>query len=182
MFYESVSFLTSHLSDPQILKSSNPQILKMEKILVSACLLGEKVRYNGGAATSDDPSLRRWLAEGRVVSFCPEMEGGLGTPRPRAERRGSLVITEEGADVTAAFARGAALALETTRRLHIRIAVLKEGSPSCGSSEVHDGTFSGQRTAGAGVTTDLLRASGVRVFSDRQIADADACLSALETR
>jgi uncharacterized protein YbbK (DUF523 family) len=154
----------------------------MEKILVSACLLGERVRYDGGAATSDERQLQRWLDEGRVVSFCPEVAGGLGTPRPRAERRGSLVITEYGADVTAAFARGAALALETARRLHIRIAVLKEGSPSCGSSEIHDGTFAGQRTAGAGVTTDLLRASGIRVFSDRQIADADACLADLETR
>ena len=153
----------------------------MEKILVSACLLGEKVRYDGGAATSDDPALQRWLDEGRVVSFCPEVAGGLGTPRPRAERRGPLVMTEQGVDVTAAFDRGAALALETARRLRIRIAVLKKGSPSCGSSEVHDGTFCGRRVPGAGVTTDLLRASGIRVFSDRQLADADACLSALET-
>ena len=59
----------------------------MEKVLVSACLLGEKVRYDGGAATSDDPLLARWMREGRVVSFCPEVAGGLGTPRPRAENR-----------------------------------------------------------------------------------------------
>ena len=68
----------------------------MEKILVSSCLLGEQVRYNGGAATSDDPLLRRWQAEGRAVSFCPEVAGGLGTPRPRAERVGVRVLTEHG--------------------------------------------------------------------------------------
>ena len=153
----------------------------MEKILVSACLLGEKVRYNGGAATSDDPLLQRWLTEGRVVSFCPEVAGGLGTPRPRAERSGLRVVTENGEDVTRAFARGAELARATARQHHIRVAVLKDGSPSCGSSYVHDGTFAGQRTGGAGTTTDGLRADGVRVFNEQQIAEASAYLAALES-
>jgi uncharacterized protein YbbK (DUF523 family) len=152
----------------------------MEKILVSACLLGEPVRYNGGAATSDDPSLQRWIAEGRVVSFCPEVAGGLGTPRPRAERIGLRVLTEIGDDVTRAFVRGAELAREMAREHAIRIAVLKDGSPSCGSSTIHDGSFTGRRVSGAGITTDVLRADGVVVFSERQIADAAAYLAALE--
>ncbi len=152
----------------------------MEKILVSACLLGERVRYNGGAATSDDPSLQRWLAEGRVVSFCPEVAGGLGTPRPRAERRGVLVITENGEDVTSAFARGAELAREAARQHRIRVAVLKDGSPSCGSGYVYDGTFTGRRTDGAGTTTDALRSDGIRVFNERQITEAAAYLAVLD--
>jgi uncharacterized protein YbbK (DUF523 family) len=152
----------------------------MEKILVSACLLGEPVRYNGGAATSDDPSLQRWIAEGRVVSFCPEVAGGLGTPRPRAERIGLRVLTEIGDDVTRAFVRGAELAREMAREHAIRIAVLKDGSPSCGSSTIHDGSFTGRRVSGAGITTDALRADGVVVFSERQIAEAAAYLAALE--
>jgi uncharacterized protein YbbK (DUF523 family) len=152
----------------------------MEKILVSACLLGEPVRYNGGAATSDDPSLQRWIAEGRVVSVCPEVAGGLGTPRPRAERIGLRVLTEIGDDVTRAFVRGAELAREMAREHAIRIAVLKDGSPSCGSSTIHDGSFTGRRVSGAGITTDVLRADGVVVFSERQIAQAAAYLAALE--
>ena len=138
----------------------------MEKILVSACLLGENVRYDGGAATIDDAVLRRWLDEGRIVSFCPEVAGGLGTPRPRAERRGATVLTENGRDVTEAFERGAALAVERARECHVRVAVLKDGSPSCGSRVVHDGTFSGRRIEGTGVSADALRSAGIRVFSD----------------
>jgi uncharacterized protein YbbK (DUF523 family) len=154
----------------------------MERILVSACLLGENVRYDGGAATSDDPRLRRWLAEGRVVGFCPEVAGGLGAPRPRAERSGPRVMTDAGADVTSAFARGAALACEAARQHHIRVALLKDGSPSCGSTYRHDGTFSGRRIEAPGVTTEALRAAGVRVFNEQQTAEAAAYLEALERR
>jgi uncharacterized protein YbbK (DUF523 family) len=152
----------------------------MEKILVSACLLGEPVRYNGGPATSTDPLLFRWLKEGRVVSFCPEVAGGLGTPRPRAERQELRVVTETGADVTAAFARGAELARETARQHNIRVAILKDGSPSCGSSYIYDGTFASRRVAGAGMTTERLQSDGVRVFSEMQLQEAAAYLQELE--
>jgi uncharacterized protein YbbK (DUF523 family) len=152
----------------------------MEKILVSACLLGEPVRYNGGPATSEDPLLLRWLKEGRLVSFCPEMAGGLGTPRPRAERQALRVVTEAGADVTVAFTRGAELARDVARQHRIRVAILKDGSPSCGSTYIHDGTFAGRRVAGAGVTTECLRRAGVRVFSDQQLREAAEYLEALE--
>ena len=153
-----------------------------EKILVSACLLGEPVRYNGVSATSEDPLLIQWLREGRVVSFCPEVAGGLGTPRPRAERQAVRVVTDAGADVTAAFAGGAELARDTARQHGIRVAILKDGSPSCGSLFVFDGTFSGRRIAGAGMTTELLRSDGIRVFSEQQLREAAAYLEELETR
>ncbi|MCC7415927.1 MAG: DUF523 domain-containing protein [Acidobacteria bacterium] len=154
----------------------------MERILVSACLLGEPVRYNGGAARVDDPQLARWAAEGRLVACCPEVEGGLGTPRPRAERRALRVVTEQGADVTDQFARGARLARDAARGHGIRIAILKDGSPSCGSRHVSDGTFSERRRPGAGVAAEVLRADGVRVFSESEIADAAAFLAVLEAR
>ena len=153
----------------------------MEKVLVSACLLGEPVRYNGGASTSDDPLLARWVKEGRVVGFCPEVAGGLGTPRPRAERQGLRVITDGGRDVTSAFATGAGLALDVVREHRIRIAILKDGSPSCGSSYVYDGTFAGQRVAGRGLTAETLVRDGVRVFSETQLGEADAYLAKLES-
>ena len=178
----------------------------MEKILVSACLLGAKVRYHGGDAASAHPTLRRWEEEGRLVSTCPEVEGGLGTPRPPAEivvvrqaeddpderrragrdagpgvvARAALVRTAAGVDVTDQFLAGAAAALEAARRHGVRIAILKDGSPSCGSSFVYDGTFSGTRTAGPGVTAALLRLNGVRVFGDHEIDAAEEFLAAVD--
>src|SRR5206468_3890568 len=163
----------------------------MEKILVSACLLGEKVRYHGGDAASTHPTLRRWEKEGRLVSTCPEVAGGLGTPRPPAEivgheagrgvvARAAFVRTRAGVDVTDQFMAGAAAALDAARRHGVRIAILKDGSPSCGSSFVYDGTFSGARRAGVGVTAALLQENGIRVFGDHEIDAAEAWLSGIE--
>ena len=163
----------------------------MEKILISACLLGAKVRYHGGDAACEHPILKRWLDEGRLIAVCPERDGGLPTPRPPAEiagagagdavvRRIAVVRTSNGADVTDAFVRGAEAALDAVKRDAIRVAVLKEGSPSCGSGFVYDGTFSSARTAGAGVTAALLQANGVRVFSEHALDAADALLAQLE--
>jgi uncharacterized protein YbbK (DUF523 family) len=163
----------------------------MEKILVSACLLGAKVRYHGGDAASLHPTLRRWQQEGRLVAVCPEVDGGLETPRPPAEivgpdagsgvvARVAFVRTSAGADVTRQFLAGAARTLETAQRERVRVAILKEGSPSCGSSFVYDGTFSGTRAAGTGVTAALLAQNGIRVFSEAEIDQAAAWLSDTE--
>jgi uncharacterized protein YbbK (DUF523 family) len=153
-------------------------------VIVSACLLGAPVRYNGTDKKTNHPILQRWIDEGRVVSVCPEVMGGLGTPRPPAEiihidgiRR---VYANTGRDVTAQFEGGAAEALEQAVRHGARVAVLKEGSPSCGSTFVYDGTFTGMRIAGSGVTTALLRARGIRVFSENELEAADAVLLELE--
>jgi uncharacterized protein YbbK (DUF523 family) len=163
----------------------------MVRVLVSACLLGEKVRYNGAAATAGSPILTRWLAENRVVPFCPEVAGGLGVPRPAAELQHgtaadvlegrAFVRTASGDDVTGAFVAGARGALERARREGARVAVLKDGSPSCASSYLYDGSFSGVRRPGAGVTADLLQRNGIRVFSERELPAADACVRQLET-
>jgi uncharacterized protein YbbK (DUF523 family) len=163
----------------------------MEKILVSACLLGAKVRYHGGDAACDHPIVKRWLDEGRLVAVCPERDGGLPTPRPPAEIVGprtgrgvnarlAVVRTSAGADVSGAFRQGAQAALDTAKAHGIRVAVLKDGSPSCGSTIVYDGSFSGTRAAGSGVATALLEANGVRVFSERAVEEAAEWLAKLE--
>jgi len=156
----------------------------VEKILVSACLLGSPVRYNGTDKKSNHPILQRWIDEGRVVSVCPEVLGGLGTPRPPAEivHVGGLrrVTANTGRDVTSEFERGAAEALQQATRHGARVAILKEGSPSCGSTFVYDGTFTSARVDGAGVTTALLRAHGIRVFSEQALEAAAEYVEAIE--
>ncbi|MEU4545092.1 DUF523 domain-containing protein [Nonomuraea dietziae] len=163
----------------------------MERILVSACLMGRRVRYDGGAKTSRDALLAEWREQGRLVPFCPEVEGGLPTPRPAAEIEGGAggaavlagaarVLTTEGEDVTGAFMAGAQAALAVATSFDIKLAVLKEGSPSCGALSVYDGTFSGHRTPGQGVTTSLLELHGIRVFTEDHVAEAGAYLRALE--
>jgi uncharacterized protein YbbK (DUF523 family) len=153
----------------------------MVRVLVSACLLGERVRYDGRDAAAHDDVLARWSAEGRIVRFCPELAGGLAVPRPPAEIRGASVVTADGTDVTAALVAGAERALEAARTNGVRLAVLKEDSPSCGSTHVYDGTFSGTRVAGQGVTAALLETNGIRVFSQRTIAEAAAYLETIRS-
>jgi uncharacterized protein YbbK (DUF523 family) len=156
----------------------------MVKVLVSSCLLGAPVRYNGKDKKIAHPILERWIEEGRVVTACPEVLGGLGTPRPPAEvlhvhgvRR---VVAATGGDVTSEFDRGASLALEQALRNDVAVAVLKEGSPSCGSGWIYDGTFSGSRVPGEGVTAALLRSRGIRVFSENELEAADAVVEQIE--
>ncbi|WP_248959249.1 DUF523 domain-containing protein [Sphaerisporangium perillae] len=164
----------------------------MERILVSACLIGRPVRFDGRAKTVDDALLAGWRSEGRLVPLCPEIEGGLPVPRPPAEIEGGVggaavltgaarILTPEGADVTRHFLAGAQSALALARSMGIRLAILKDGSPSCGSLRIHDGTFRGRVTPGSGVTAALLEANGVRVFGEDRLADAAAYLGDLES-
>ena len=160
----------------------------MEKILVSRCLLGHRVRYDGGASGPFD-QLQQWLDEGRVVPLCPEVAGGLPTPRAAAEIPGgqgaqvldgdAAVITTDGEDVTVQFLSGAHQALDLVREHGIRIAVLKANSPSCGNLLTYDGTFSGVKVPGEGVTAALLKRQGVRVFNELELAEAALALKAL---
>lgn len=154
-------------------------------MLVSACLLGQPVRYDGRASGYPD-LLRTWQEEGRVVPLCPEVAGGLPTPRPPAEIPGgqggavldgeAQVVTVLGEDVSAAFLAGARQALDLVRRHGIRVAVLKSGSPSCGNRLVYDGTFSGHKIEGEGVASALLRREGVLVFSELELEEAAKAL------
>jgi len=151
----------------------------MMKILVSACLLGEKVRYDGGDSRQTG-LLEQWRDDGRLIVICPEVAGGLPVPRPPAEiQSDGQIVSVEGVDVTAAFELGAQKALELCREHNIRIAILKEGSPSCGSSLINDGHFSHTKISGQGVTTKLLEANGVHVFSEGELEKAAAFFSRL---
>ena len=141
---------------------------RRERVLVSACLLGEHCRYD--ARTNEDRVLLRELAARgcEPVPFCPEEHGGLGTPRPPAwiERTSAAkvldgderVVTDAGADVTAQFLAGARGALETCRAHGLRRAYLKERSPSCGVCQTH---ANGKLVDGPGVTSELLRRNGI---------------------
>lgn len=142
----------------------------MHKILVSSCLLGKPVRYDAKAKTFESDILDFWQAEGRLVSVCPEILGGLPTPRPPAEILDvSKIVDNTGTDVTAPFLFGAKRALEIAKTSGCSFALFTDGSPSCGSGYIYDGTFSGQWIDGQGVVTALLRKHGIQVFSPTQI-------------
>ena len=142
--------------------------------LVSACLLGCPTAYDGEARLQ--AGLVALTAQGRVVPVCPEVAGGMGIPREPAEIVGgdgddvldgqARVVTVAGVDVTEAYLRGAECALEVVKQHNITRAILKQRSPSCGSTHVYDGTHSGRLRAGQGVTAALLRRHGVTVWSE----------------
>lgn len=134
-------------------------------ILVSACLLGLPCRYDGTGKADE-----RLLALAKTHAFipvCPEQLGGLPTPRPSAERYGARVITRDERDFTAAFARGAQETLRLSRLFGCRIAVLKSNSPSCGSGQIYDGTFSERLIPGDGMTAAMLKNDGLTILSEQ---------------
>lgn len=140
------------------------------KLLVSACLLGIGCKYSGRDNLRPEllEQLRR--AGHTLIPVCPEIYGGLPTPRPPAERRNGRVMTEAGADVTAQYRKGAEAALELYRRCGCEAALLKAKSPSCGSGVIYDGTFSHTKIAGDGVTAELLKSNGIPVYTEEDCA------------
>ncbi|MCP4494134.1 MAG: DUF523 domain-containing protein [Gammaproteobacteria bacterium] len=145
-----------------------------KRLLVSACLLGEPVRYDGQCKPLTSQALETLQKQNRIIAFCPEVAGGLSTPRQPAEIQfgDGGVKTVTGEDVTEVFQSGARQALKICQQNDIRIAILTALSPSCGSSQIYDGSFSQRLIEGAGITTRLLRANGVKVFSQYQIGAA----------
>lgn len=139
----------------------------MEKILISACLVGDKVRYDG--KSQYHPSVKELLEKYELVPFCPEVEGGLKTPRVPSEIHNGRVVTKEGKNVTSQFREGASKALNICKYLNIKIAILKDESPSCGSTQIHDGRFTGKLIKGKGVTATMLEQNGIRVYSEKDI-------------
>lgn len=159
------------------------------KIFISACLLGRPVRYDGKGKPLHHPAIIRWQAEGRLVGFCPEQAGGLPTPRPPAEIENGMsgadvlagrarVLEVTGGDVTAEFIDGGEKALAFAKAQGCRFALLIDGSPSCGSGFIYDGSFIGRRHVGNGVTAALMQSAGIEVYSDREI---DALVTRIET-
>lgn len=157
----------------------------MEKILISSCFLGNKVRYDGGDNLLTESVIQRWQRELRLVVICPELAGGLSIPRAPAEIQGkngarNRVMTNNGEDVTAAFEHGANEALRLCQLHNIHYALLKESSPSCGSTTIYDGSFKRIKIDGQGLTTKLLRANGVNVYSEKNISDLFALIATVD--
>ena len=136
----------------------------MEKILISACLLGDKTKYDGG--DNYWPFVEKLKKKYVLIPFCPEVEGGLSVPRKPSEiQKDGSVLSENGKDVTKNFVDGAEKAFQACRFFGVSIAILKDGSPSCGSRKIYDGSFKGNKIDGLGITARRLIASGIKVYS-----------------
>ncbi|MEC1622245.1 2-thiouracil desulfurase family protein [Bacillus mojavensis] len=148
-------------------------------ILVSSCLGGIECRYNGSHAASE--KIRKLIEEKQAVMACPELLGGFSTPREPAEIIGGTgedvlngsakIITSSGEDVTDLYMKGAAQTLTYAKKINASAVILKENSPSCGSNFIYNGSFSGKKIAGNGVTAALLKQAGYRVISENQLDD-----------
>ena len=169
--YKNRNFVLAPLAeicrDSRVLKYFKSGDGELKKIffnsVISACLLGMNTKYNGGKNFR-----RRYIKLFKSINFiplCPEQLGGLPTPRKKAERFGERVVNEEGLDVTREFEKGALISLNYMKQSKIDIAVLKSKSPSCGSGEIFSGKFDGVLVSGDGVTTELLKKSGIKVVS-----------------
>lgn len=149
--------------------------MSSKKLLISACLVGRRVRYDGKQLTVTDLKLQHWINKGWVVSVCPEVDAGMSIPRVPAEiinGQGEQVLlgaarvkTQAGVDVTKTFINGAHIALNLCVTYGVKVAVLAESSPSCGSSMIYDGSFTAHKTNGHGVTAALLKQHGIKVFN-----------------
>ena len=140
----------------------------MKTILVSRCLLGDPCRYDGSSRPY--PGIEALAERYTLVPICPECDGGLPVPRPAGERRGNRIVTKDGADLTAAYRRGAEIALAKAKETGAKIALLKSRSPSCGVGRIHDGTFTGGMTEGDGIAAELLKANGITLYTENDLS------------
>jgi len=142
-----------------------------DKILISRCFLGDKVRYNGEQKRLEQSLIALWQKQNRFVAICPEVSGGLSIPREPAEQdlASGQVFTQTGVNVTIQFNDGAQQSLALCKKHQLRFALLKESSPSCGSTFIYDGSFSNKKINGQGVTSRLLTQAGIKVFSEHNI-------------
>ena len=134
-----------------------------EKILVSGCLLGLNCKYNGG--NNYKKEIDEFLKDYEVVPICPEIMGGLPTPRMSAEKIEDKVITKDGEDVTKQFRKGAEECLFLAKKYNIKKALLKSKSPSCGFGKIYDGTFTHTIIDGNGITAELLNNNGIEIIN-----------------
>ena len=144
----------------------------IDKILISRCFLGENVRYNSEIIPFKHKLLTLWQQQDRFIAICPEVFGGLSVPREPAElQSNNKVVTILGEDVSKQFQLGANQALTLCLQHNIRFALLKESSPSCGSTFIYDGSFSNKKIAGQGVTSKILTQEGITVFSENNLEE-----------
>ncbi len=140
-------------------------------ILVSACLLGAYCRFDGQCV--QDERVLALAGRHTLIPVCPELYGGLPTPRLPGEKRDGRVYDKSGADVTEPYARGAETALAFARLTDCHAAVLKDRSPSCGEGKVYDGSFSGKLVPGDGLTAKLLKENGIIVLTPDRLGELD---------
>lgn len=139
----------------------------MEKLLISNCFLGNNCKYNGGNnyLSKINELKKKYI----LIPICPEVDGGLSTPREPSEIKDNKVYSKSGIDVTSYFERGALKALQTVKKEGITKALLKESSPSCGKSLIYDGSFTGNKIIGMGITARLLLSSGIKIYTENEI-------------
>ena len=136
-------------------------------LIVSGCLADLKCRYDGAAKPCE--KVIRMVAEGKAIPVCPEQLGGLPTPRISAEIRGNKVIRKDGVDITEEFRRGAQEALKLAKLIGASTAILKARSPSCGSGQIYDGSFTGTLIVGNGVFAELCKNNGMEIKTEEEI-------------
>lgn len=141
----------------------------MEKILISACLVGDNTKYNGG--NNLHPLIDQLLLKYDLIPFCGEQQGGLGTPRRPSEIINGKVINDRGKDMTSHYIDGAKKALAICQYLNIHIAILKENSPMCGVNNIYDGTFTNKKINGQGILTQLLIKNNIKVYNEDNIEE-----------
>lgn len=144
--------------------------------LISACLCGVNCKYNGKNNLND--RCVELLREGKAILVCPEQLGGLSTPREPAELKGNpkeilegtdgKILSISGKDVTEEFLKGAKETLKIAKAIDAKKAILKEGSPSCGCNFIYDGSFSGNKIRGKGLTAYMLEMEGIKVISEKE--------------
>ncbi len=143
-----------------------------QKLLISSCLLGNNVRYDGTNNCLDNKSLNRLRDKYELLSLCPEVEGGLPTPRIPCEitsQNPLKIINKLGVDKSKNFINGAYKTLELCKKENIKLALLKVNSPSCSNKFIYDGTFNSKKIDGFGVTAKLLLDNNIEVFNENEI-------------
>ena len=147
----------------------------MKNVLISACLYGQKCRYDGGDNLVESLDKIRNLCN--LIPVCPEVLGGLETPRNPSEIVGERVISNVGKDVTEEYTKGAEKALKTAIKNGCEFALMKAKSPSCGVGKIYDGTFSRKLIDGDGITAKLLKEHGIKVYNETEIDEFLKCIA-----
>lgn len=142
---------------------------EIKKILVSACLLGDNCKYDGGNNLNQE--LVDWLSDKEVIKVCPELLGGLGTPRIPCEIKSDKVINKSGEDKTYFFTKGALETVKIALENQVHFAILKSNSPSCSNEMVYDGSFTHSLIPGDGITAHMLKLNGIRVFNENELEE-----------
>lgn len=141
--------------------------MEKEKVLVSACLLGLNCKYDG--ENNRNEKVLEYVKDKEVIPVCPEIFGGLQTPRIPSEIVGDKVLNREKIDVTKEYQKGAEETLYLAKLFNVKKALLKESSPSCGTNTIYDGTFTGNKINGIGITAQLLKENGIEIISEKEL-------------